>query len=76
MGPDESKRALAENSQALCVLPVDKALKGGNGHKGAKVIRGERSEEGNLIRDQRCTSVRFLAAFQCLRSCEATPLRA
>jgi hypothetical protein len=43
MGPDESKRALAENSQALCVLPVDKALKGGNGHKGAKVIRGQRS---------------------------------
>ena len=37
MGPDESKRALAENSQALCALPVDKALKGGNGHKGAKV---------------------------------------
>ena len=76
MGPDESKRALVENSQALCVLPVDKALKGGNGHKGVTVIRGQWSEEGNLIRDQRCTSARFLAAFQCLRSCEATPLRA
>jgi hypothetical protein len=37
MGPDESKRALVENSQALCVLPVDKAL------KGATVIRGQRS---------------------------------
>ena len=37
MGPDESKRALEENSQTLCALPVDKALKGGNGHKGAKV---------------------------------------
>jgi len=34
---DESKSALEENSQALCALPVDKALKGGNGHKGAKV---------------------------------------
>ena len=33
---DESKSALEENSQALCALPVDKALKGGNGQKGQR----------------------------------------
>jgi hypothetical protein len=60
---DETKRALEEKSQTLCALPVDKALKGGNGHKGAKVIRGQRSEEGNLIRYRRCASVRVRRRF-------------